>query len=148
MAIEAITGKKCTLEIGSTTYTAWVQGLDSSSDKASTTVPTWGEDVSYLGTATRTGELTFLFDPNEGALGAAMEAAHNAETPVTLTVDMGGASRVYTGWQVSAYKDSMPADNLLACTASLVGSSPFVTTYKTAAAARAATSLGADVTTP
>lgn len=131
MPIEAITGKRCTLDIAGQLYTAWVKGLSSSSEKANAVDATWGEDVSWLGTATRTGELTFLFDPNEGSLGAALEAAHNAETPLTLTVDMGGAERVYTDWKATSYKDEAPADGLLSCTAGLAGPTPWETTYKT-----------------
>lgn len=130
MAVVAVKGKECTLTIGATAYTGWVQGLESAKEKAIETVPTWGEDVAFFtGTQTNTGTLTFLFDPRTSALGPALEDAFDDDTPVTLTVAMGTASRVYTNWQVASYSDSAPADGLLTCNASLVGSTPWVTTY-------------------
>lgn len=129
MAVVAVKGKECTLTIGATAYTGWVQGLESAKEKATETVPTWGEDVAFTGSQTNTGTLTFLFDPMTSALGPALEDAFDDDTLVTLTVAMGTASRVYTNWQVSSYSDSAPAEGLLTCNASLIGSTPWVTTY-------------------
>ena len=128
MAVTAVRGKDCTLKIGSNIYTGWVQGLDTSGERASEMVPTWGEDVAYTGARTNTGELTFLFDPTTSALGPALEGAFEDATKVTLEVAMGTATRTYTGWSVTAYSDSLPADGLATCKASLIGPD-WATTY-------------------
>jgi hypothetical protein len=135
MPVTPVKGKQCTLEIGATTYTGWVQGLDSGKEKSTETVATWGEDVAFTGSQTNTGELTFLFDPMTSALGPALETAFDTDAAVTLTVKMGPAatqaSRVYTNWKVASYSDSAPAEGLVSCKASLIGSSSWVTTYDT-----------------
>lgn len=135
MAVTPVKGKQCTLEIGATAYTGWVQGLESTKERASETVPTWGEDIAFTGSATHTGTLTFVFDPMTSSLGAALEDAYDDDTAVTLTVKMGPAAtqatRTYTNWKVVSYSDSAPADGLATCTAALAGSTPFTTTYDT-----------------
>ena len=129
MPVTPVKGKECTLTIGAVAYTGWVQGLESSKEKSSETVATWGEDVAYTGQQTNTGNLTFLFDPNTSALGPALETAFDGDDPVTLVVAMGAATRTYTNWLVTSYSDSAPAEGLLTCTAALTGSTPWTTTY-------------------
>lgn len=132
MAVEAITGKKCTLKIGTTQYEGWITNFTTTGDKASETVPTWGEDVAYVGTPSYTATASFLFDPNDSAFGPAMETAFQAETPVTLEVAYGTATRTLTNWLVSSYSDDAPADGLVTCECGMTGPGMWATVYATA----------------
>ena len=132
MPITAITGKQCTITIDATPYTAWLTTLSTASSKSSTTVATWGEDVAYRGTPdySATGEL--VFDPNEGSLSEALEAAFaDDDATIDLVVDLGGATRTYTAWQVSEYSDDAPADGLVTASFTITGSAMPTTVYVT-----------------
>lgn len=128
MPITAVPGKSCTLTIGGTSYTAWVTNLTTSGDKAGDTVATWGEDVAYAGNPSYTASASFVFDPNDSSFGAAMEDAFDTQTPVTLTVAYGTASRVFTNWLVTGYSDDAPAEGLVTCQVELTGDM-WATTY-------------------
>lgn len=132
MPITAITGKQCTITIDSVAYTAWLTNLTTTSSKTSTTVATWGEDVIYRGTPdfSATGEL--VFDPNTGSLSEALEAAlADDDATIDLSVDLGGAVRVYTDWKVTDYSDDAPADGLVTASFTISGPSMPTTTYVT-----------------
>lgn len=129
MAITAVKGKECTFTIGTTAYTAWVTSLELSAEKSSDTVATWGEDVAFAGTPSYSGTVSFLFDPNDTSLGAAVESAFDNETEITIALVQGAATKSLTGWLVTSYSESMPADGLVTGQAGLTGSSLWVTTY-------------------
>lgn len=129
MAITAVKGKECTFTIGTTSYTAWVTSLELSGEKSSDTVATWGEDVAFAGTPSYSGTVSFLFDPSTSSLGNAMETAFDAESSVTIALVQGIATKSLTGWLVTSYSESMPADGLVTGQAGLTGSTLWETTY-------------------
>ena len=130
MAIEAITGKKCTITVDEVPYTAWITSFDVSAEKAGETVAVWGpEDVPYGGRPSYSAQASLLFDPNAGSFGDAMEAALAAEAPVDISVDMGGAVRTLSGWLVTSYSDNAPADSLVTCQVGFTGAGLWATTY-------------------
>ena len=132
MAITAVKGKQCTFTIGTTAYTAHVTEMSLSGDKNSETVATWGEQVAYAGSPTYTGSVSFLFDPTSSSLGKAMEAAFASTTAtVTISLAQGAASKSLSGWSVTSYSESMPADGLVTGEASITGSTIWTTTYTT-----------------
>lgn len=133
MAIEAITGKRCTITIDTTDYTAWLTNMTNTSTKASTTVATWGEDVAYKGTPDFSASGSLVFDPNTGSLSEALEDALADDTAtITLVVDLGGATRTYTGWIVTEYSDDAPADGLVTASFSISGPAQPTTVYAVA----------------
>lgn len=130
MAIEAITGKRCTITIDTVAYTAWLTNLSSSNTKASTTVATWGEDVAYKGTPDFSASGALVFDPNVGSLSEALEAALDDDAAtIIMVVDLGGATRTYTDWIVTEYSDDAPADGLVTASFSISGPAQPVTVY-------------------
>ena len=132
MAIEAITGKQCTITIDATAYTAWLTTLSGTNSKSSTTVATWGENVAYRGTPDFSASGSLVFDPNTGSLSEALEAALDDDTAtITMVVDLGGATRTYTDWLVTDYSDDAPADGLVTATFTISGPAMPVTVYVT-----------------
>lgn len=131
MPVESITGKNATLEVGSTSVTIWVTSMETSAEVSVDSTETWGETVTHDGSRTYSGTIEALFDPNDESMGAMMEAAIRDRTALTMTVDLGGAERVLTGWKVNSYSDSVPADGPATCTIGYTGAAMWTTTYKT-----------------
>ena len=129
MAVTSVTGKNCTFTIGTTAYTAYVTSLELSAEKSSETVSTWGEDIAYAGSPTYEGTVQFVFSPSTSSLGKALEAAFAASTTISISLAQGAATRSLSGWLVTSYSESAPADGLVTGEAGLTGSSLWTTTY-------------------
>jgi hypothetical protein len=131
----ATTGKACTVTVDSLVAEGWVTSRGATLNRPGETVAAWGQDWTYQGTAENSATMDFVWDPSASSLGALLEAACAAGTPVTIVEDLDGATRTYTDWLVTSYEDTAPADANLSGTASLIGATAFSTVYEAEASA-------------
>lgn len=127
--MSVVTGKQCTFTIGSDSYDGQITGASASAEKSVETVAAWGADHVYAGTPSFSLSVESLFFSDDESLQAAVEAALDANTPVTIVVDMGAATRTYTNYLVSTYSDDAPADGVITASIGFTGPALFTTVY-------------------
>lgn len=126
MTTTALTGKSVTFEYGSTDGTAQVTSSTIDKQATSNTIQTLGGSVTVSQGQETTVSADFLFDGDQtgGGFYAALDAAFSSGLAGMLTIDADGAS--WTGQAiVTGLSTDMPADDAVACSATLAISGDF-----------------------
>jgi hypothetical protein len=114
----AITGKQCTFEYGTKAGEAQITNSTIDQTAASETIQTLGGSVAVSqGIESEVG-CEFLYDGDAvGGFYAALQAALDAGTAGTLTINAGGTSEWSGEALVTALGAELPADGAVTCSA-------------------------------
>lgn len=125
MAVEAITGKQCTITVDATAYTSEIQEFSADLAKPTVSVSTWGAKYVRAGEADYTASGSLIFSPNSGSLAEALNAAlADDDAVVDVVVNLDGATWTFSDWKMTNFSVSVSSDDIVTASFSMSGDTP------------------------